>query len=302
MIQARHLDKRFGRTHAVQDLSFDVRPGVVTGFLGPNGAGKSTTLRLMLELDRGGGQTRFDGVRYRDLARPLREVGSVLDARSFHPTRPARDHLRMLAAAAAIPDGRVDAVLESVGLTEVAGRGPGGFSLGMAQRLGLAAALLGDPHTLILDEPANGLDPHGIQWLREFLRKFAAAGRTVFVSSHLLAEMALMAQDLVVIGRGRLISAGTVDDFVQRFTSRQVLVRTPQVDRLELVLGRSFVGVAVSREGDDGLLVDGLRTAQVGDLAGAHSITLHELTARTASLEQAFLEATGGVVEYEAAG
>jgi ABC-2 type transport system ATP-binding protein len=298
VITARNLDKTFGRTHAVRDLSFEVRPGVVTGFLGPNGAGKSTTLRLMLDLDRGVGETRFDGVRYAELERPLREVGCVLDARSFHPTRTARDHLRMLAAAASIPRVRVDEVLDLVGLTEVANHRPKGFSLGMAQRLGLAAALLGDPHTLILDEPANGLDPHGIQWLREFLRAFAAAGRTVFVSSHLLAEMALMAEDLVVIGRGRLIAAGRVDEFVGRFTHQSVVVRSPQAERLSTVLRMSFVGVEVTSEGENTIVVEGLRTEQIGDLAAAHAVTLHELSPRTASLEQAFIEATGGDVEY----
>jgi ABC-2 type transport system ATP-binding protein len=300
VITARGLDKRFGRTHAVRDLSFDVRPGVVTGFLGPNGAGKSTTLRLMLDLDRGRGQTRFDGVPYATLDQPLREVGCVLDARSFHPTRTARDHLRMLAAAAAIPVVRVDEVLDLVGLTDVSGHRPKGFSLGMAQRLGLAAALLGDPHTLILDEPANGLDPHGIQWLREFLRAYADAGRTVFVSSHLLAEMALMADDLVVIGRGRLISAGPVDEFVSRFTHTSVVVRSPHAERLSTVLRMSFVGVGVHSEAEGVLLVEGLRTEQIGDLAAKHAITLHELSVRTASLEDAFLEATGGDVEYGA--
>jgi ABC-2 type transport system ATP-binding protein len=300
VITARSLDKRFGRTHAVRDLSFDVRPGVVTGFLGPNGAGKSTTLRLMLDLDRGAGETRFDGVPYAGLDRPLREVGCVLDARSFHPTRTARDHLRMLAAAAAIPAVRVDEVLDLVGLGDVAGHRPKGFSLGMAQRLGLAAALLGDPHTLILDEPANGLDPHGIQWLREFLRAFAVAGRTVFVSSHLLAEMALMADDLVVIGRGSLIAAGPVEEFVSRFTHESVVVRSPQADRLSTILRMSFVGIAVHAEGEGTIVVDGLRTEQVGDLAATHAITLHELSVRTASLEDAFLEATGGAVQYGA--
>jgi ABC-2 type transport system ATP-binding protein len=300
VITARGLDKRFGRTHAVRDLSFEVRPGVVTGFLGPNGAGKSTTLRLMLDLDRGSGQTRFDGVPYATLDQPLREVGCVLDARSFHPTRTARDHLRMLAAAAAIPLVRVDEVLDLVGLADVSGYRPRGFSLGMAQRLGLAAALLGDPHTLILDEPANGLDPHGIQWLREFLRAYATAGRTVFVSSHLLAEMALMADDLVVIGRGRLISAGPVDEFVSRFTHTSVVVRSPQAERLSTVLRMSFVGVGVHIEAEGTLVVDGLRTEQIGDLAAKHAITLHELSVRTASLEDAFLEATGGDVEYGA--
>jgi ABC-2 type transport system ATP-binding protein len=301
VITARGLDKRFGGTHAVRDLSFDVRPGVVTGFLGPNGAGKSTTLRLMLDLDRGAGRTLFDGVPFHELERPLREVGCVLDAHSFHPTRTARDHLRMLAVAAHITRSRVDEVLDLVGLADVAGHRPRGFSLGMGQRLGLAAALLGDPHTLILDEPANGLDPHGIQWLREFLRGYAEAGRTVFVSSHLLAEMALMADELVVIGRGRLIAAGTVDDFVSRFTHRSVVVRSPQADRFASVLQRTFTGVSVVAEAPGTLVVEGLRTEQIGDLAATHQVTLHELSLRTASLEEAFIEATGGDVEYGAA-
>ena len=208
MIVAHGLTKRYGDKTAVDDLSFEVRPGVVTGFLGPNGAGKSTTMRLMLDLDYGGGQTRFDGRRFREIRHPMREIGTVLEARAFHPTRSARNHLRMLAAANAISNRRVDEVLALVGLAEVASKKPRGFSLGMAQRLGLAAALLGDPDTLILDEPANGLDPHGIQWLRDLLKLLASQGRTVFVSSHLLPEMSLMADELVVIGRGRLIASG----------------------------------------------------------------------------------------------
>ena len=228
MITAVGLRKQYGPKVAVDDLSFEVRPGVVTGFLGPNGAGKSTTMRLMLDLDRGDGVTRFDGRRYRDIARPMREIGAVLEAKAFHPTRTARNHLRMLAAANGIADERIDEVLALVGLTDVARGKPKGFSLGMSQRLGLACALLGDPHTLVLDEPANGLDPHGIQWLRDVLKALAGQGRTVFVSSHLLAEMALMADELVVIGRGRLIDAGPVSSFVGRFTQASVLVRTPQ--------------------------------------------------------------------------
>src|SRR5918993_2640738 len=247
MIAASGLTKRYGDKIAVNDLSFQVRPGVVTGFLGPNGAGKSTTMRLMLDLDYGGGETRFDGRRYRDIRHPMREIGTVLEARAFHPTRSARNHLRMLAAANGIATPRVDEVLAMVGLAEVARKKPRGFSLGMAQRLGLAAALLGDPHTLILDEPANGLDPHGIQWLRAFLRRFAAEGRTVFVSSHLLAEMALMADELVVIGRGRLIASGTVDSFVRDFTRTSVLVRSPQIDTLIEAVADAVPAVGVWR-------------------------------------------------------
>ena len=230
MIVARGLTKRYGDKAAVDDLSFEVRPGVVTGFLGPNGAGKSTTMRLMLDLDYGDGQTRFDGRRFRDIHQPMREIGTVLEGGPFHPTRRARNHLRMLAAANSISTRRVDEVLAMVGLAEVARKKPRGFSLGMAQRLGLAAALLGDPHTLILDEPANGLDPHGIQWLRDLLKMLASQGRTVFVSSHLLPEMALMADELVVIGRGRLIASGTVDSFVSDFTA-YVDARPQSADR-----------------------------------------------------------------------
>ncbi len=298
MITAEHLGKRYGSTRAVDDLSFAVRPGVVTGFLGPNGAGKSTTMRLMLDLDRGEGQARFDGRRYRDLHHPLREIGVVLEARAFHPTRSARNHLRMLAAANRLPASRADEVLEQVGLGSVARRRPKGFSLGMGQRLGLAAALLGDPHTLLLDEPANGLDPQGIHWLRDFLKAFAARGRTVFVSSHLLSEMALMADELVVLGRGRLIDTGSVTDFVARFTAAAVVVRSPGLDRLAPALAEQ--GAHAAPQPDGSLLVTGATSEQVGDLAASLGVALHELASRTASLEQAFLEATGGATDYEA--
>ena len=232
MITAHGLRKRYGDKVAVDDLSFDVRPGVVTGFLGPNGAGKSTTMRLMLDLDHGSGETRFDGKRFRDIRDPMREIGAVLEAKAFHPTRTARNHLRMLAAANRIPTSRVDEVFDIVGLAEVKNKKPRGFSLGMAQRLGLAQALLGDPRMLIMDEPANGLDPHGIHWLRDVLKSLAGQGRTVFVSSHLLAEMSLMADELVVIGLGKMIDNGPVDGFVKKFTQTTVLVRTPAADKL----------------------------------------------------------------------
>ena len=222
----------------MDDLSFDVRPGVVTGFLGPNGAGKSTTMRLTLDLDHGAGETRFDGRRFRDIRDPMREIGVALEAKAFHPTRTARNHLRMLAAANRIPTSRVDEVFDIVGLTEVKRKKPRGFSMGMAQRLGLAQALLGDPRMLILDEPANGLDPHGIHWLRDVLKSLAGQGRTVFVSSHLLAEMSLMADELVVIGRGKMIDNGPVDGFVKKFTQTTVLVRTPAADTFGDILRR----------------------------------------------------------------
>jgi ABC-2 type transport system ATP-binding protein len=215
MIQCRHLSKRHRDRFVVDDLSFDVRSGRITAFLGPNGAGKSSTLRLMLELDRGGGETTFDGVRFGALPDPIRRVGAVLEARSWHPGRTARNHLRMLALGGGLPERRVEAVLALVGLKAVADRRPGGFSLGMAQRLGLAAALLGDPGVIILDEPENGLDPHGINWLRGLLRELAADGRTVLVSTHQLAGVEQLATDLVVVGRGRLLAAATVAEFVR---------------------------------------------------------------------------------------
>ncbi|HEU4568537.1 MAG TPA: ATP-binding cassette domain-containing protein [Marmoricola sp.] len=295
-IEARGLSKSYGGKTAVADLSFEVRPGSVTGFLGPNGAGKSTTMRLMLGLDHGEGTTTFDGRLFTELDHPMRHVGALLEAKPFHPTRKARNHLRMLAAANGIPDSRVDEVLGQLGLTEVARSKPKTFSLGMGQRLGLAAALLGDPHTLILDEPANGLDPQGIQWMRQLLKHLAGQGRSVFVSSHLLSEMALLADDLVVIGRGRLISSGPVADFVKGARGSVVVVRSPDAARLaELLQGRDGVTVEAV---DGGLQVGGVETAEIGDLAFDNGIRLHELTARLATLEEAFLEATAGSEEY----
>ena len=298
MIQARHLSKRYGSKQAVDDLSFEVRPGIVTGFLGPNGAGKSTTMRLMLGLDNGQGQTLFDGVPYRRLKQPMREVGALLEVKAFHPTRRARDHLKMLAVSHGIRRQRVNEVLEWVGLDSVARKRPKGYSLGMAQRLGLAAALLGDPHTLILDEPANGLDPAGINWLRNFLKSFAAEGRTVFVSSHLLAEMALMADHLVVIGKGRLIADEPTESFVRRSSRGAVIVRTPHIDRLAQALTKA--GAKLHREEPNVLSVSGLDRADVGELAFRNGIVLHELATRTATLEEAFLEATGTSEEFRA--
>jgi ABC-2 type transport system ATP-binding protein len=298
VIEARALGKVYGGKPAVEDLSFDVRPGSVTGFLGPNGAGKSTTMRLMLGLDHGAGSTTFDGVPFTALERPMTQVGALLEANPFHPTRKARNHLRMLAAANYIPVSRVDEVLEQLGLTAVARRKPKTFSLGMAQRLGLAAALLGDPHTLILDEPANGLDPQGIQWIRRLLKDFAATGRSVFVSSHLLSEMALMADQLVVIGRGRLIASGPVAEFLQRSTRSSVVVRSPQVTQLVGVL--ELAGATVQPLEPGSVSVTGLDAEQIGDLAFDSSIRLHELANHTATLEEAFLEATGSAQEFEA--
>ncbi|MEV6842404.1 ATP-binding cassette domain-containing protein [Actinoplanes sp. NPDC051411] len=292
MITAHALSKRYGERTAVDDLSFEAAPGMVTGFLGPNGAGKSTTMRLMLDLDHGGGETRFGGRRFGTIRHPMWEIGAVLEARAFHPTRTARNHLRMLAAGSGIPYARADEVLDFVGLAEVAGGRPRGFSLGMAQRLGLAQALLGDPGTLILDEPANGLDPHGIHWLRDTLRSLAAEGRTVFVSSHLLSEMELMADRLVVIGRGRLIYAGDVAGFVREFTRSTVIVRSPGAAKLAGLIAGSELG------DDDSLRITDRAAAEVGEIAFRAGIPLHELTTVTASLEAAFMTATGGAEEF----
>jgi ABC-2 type transport system ATP-binding protein len=293
MISVTALHKRYGDKIAVDDLSFEVRPGTVTGFLGPNGAGKSTTMRLMLDLDHGTGQTLFDGRRFATIRHPMREIGAVLEAKAFHPTRTARNHLRMLAAGSGVPAARADEVLEMVGLAAVRHQKPKGFSLGMAQRLGLAQALLGDPGTLILDEPANGLDPHGIHWLRDVLRSLAAEGRTVLVSSHLLSEMSLMADELVVIGRGRMIYHGDVDGFVRRFTDSTVLVRSPHADRLAALLHG-----AVERLADGALRVSGTDAGAIGELAYRNDIMLTELATQTASLESAFITATEADEEY----
>jgi len=290
LIEARSLGKSFGTHRAVEDLSFTVHPGSVTGFLGPNGSGKSTTMRLMLGLDRGQGSTTFDGLTFAELDHPMRHVGALLEAKPFHPTRKARNHLRMLAAPNGIADRRVDEVIEMVGLTGVAGGRPGSFSLGMGQRLGIAAALLGDPHTLILDEPSNGLDPQGITWLRNLLKFLASQGRSVFVSSHLLQEMGLLADELVVIGRGRMLANGPVQDFVSHSGLASVSVRSPDLS----VLGPALeaIGATVTADGD-AVVVRGATAEQIGDAAHAAGARVHQLTTRQATLEEAFLAATG---------
>jgi ABC-2 type transport system ATP-binding protein len=298
MIEAAGLSKRYGRTVAVDNLSFTVASGRVTGFLGPNGAGKSTTMRMILGLDApSAGQVRIDGREYRELRHPLRTVGALLDAKWVHPNRSARAHLRWLARSNNLPAKRVDEVLDTVGLTSVAGRRAGGFSLGMAQRLGIAAALLGDPQVLLFDEPVNGLDPEGILWIRGFMHRLAAEGRTVFVSSHLLSEMALTAQDLVVIGRGKLISQTSTENFVAQSTENSVLVRSPQLARLRSAIGRD--GVAIRDEGDH-LVVSGMDSVAIGELAAATGAVLHELSPQRGSLEEAFIQLTGDSVEYHA--
>jgi ABC-2 type transport system ATP-binding protein len=299
MIEAHGLTKRYGDKLAVDDLTFTVRPGVVTGFLGPNGAGKSTTMRMILGLDTPtGGSVTVNGRPYREHAAPLREVGALLDARSVHPARSARNHLLALAQTSGIPRSRVDDVVEAVGLASVARKRAGGFSLGMGQRLGIAAALLGDPRTVILDEPVNGLDTEGIRWIRSLLQGLAAEGRTVFVSSHLMSEMAMTAQHLVVIGRGRLIADAGTEELIAQAAPGVVRVRSTDPGALAAMLRTR--DVTVSADGDGALAVSGLSTDEVGRAAGAAGITLLELTAQQASLEQAFVDMTRDAVEFRA--
>ncbi|MDG4832684.1 ATP-binding cassette domain-containing protein [Solwaraspora sp. WMMD1047] len=298
VIEAVGLGKSFGAKRAVDDLSFRVRPGKVTGLLGPNGSGKSTTIRLMLGLTRGSGTTTFDGRRYQEIDRPARSVGVMLDARAFHPTRTVRDHLSMVAAGIGVPPARVTEVLELVGLAAEARSMPKRFSLGMNQRLGIATALLGEPETLILDEPANGLDPQGIRWLRLFLRRYAAAGRTVLVSSHLLAEMEQTADELLVIARGRLVRSSSVQEFIGTSNLTVVHVRAKEPDRLATLLRGA--GATVKSEPEDLLVVQGMGQRDIGDLAFRESIAVYEIVTRTATLEEAFLAASDGLTDYDA--
>jgi len=297
VIEVEHLSKRYGRTVAVDDLSFTVKPGRVTGFLGPNGAGKSTTMRMMLGLDEpAAGRVLIDGRPYRTLTEPLRQVGALLEARSVHGGRRAHHHLRWLAQTNRIPAARVDEVLEQVGLTSVRGKRVKGFSLGMNQRLGLAAALLGDPPVLLFDEPVNGLDPEGIVWLRNLIKKLGAEGRTVFVSSHLMSEMAMTAEHLVVIGRGRLLADTTVERFIAENTQSYVRIATPEPERLREVLAAE--GIQVTDSADGGLAAHGADPARVGELVAAHGVVVHEIAQRSASLEEAFVRMTGEAVEF----
>lgn len=286
-----HLTKRFGDTLAVDDLTVTVRPGVVTGFLGPNGSGKSTTMRALLGLiTPTAGTATFDGRHYRDLEDPARVVGALLEADAFHPGRRGRDHLRILTASAGLPTGRVDEVLELVGLSDAADRNAGGYSLGMRQRLGLAGALLGDPDVLILDEPANGLDPQGVRWLRDLLRHHADRGATVLVSSHLLAEMSLIADEVIVIREGRLVIHEDLSALTGAAGGQVILVRTPQPD--DLTRAVTTIGGRVSGGGNGELLVHDLDAPAIGRLALQAGVELHELTPRSVSLEDAFLELT----------
>jgi ABC-2 type transport system ATP-binding protein len=297
MIEASGLTKRYGDTLAVDDLSFTVPPGQVTGFLGPNGAGKSTTMRLVLGLDRPTkGSVTVGGRPYTEYRRPLFEVGALLEARAIHGGRSAYNHLLCLAQSNGIGRRRVDEVIETVGLTAVAKKRSGGFSLGMGQRLGIAAALLGDPKVLMFDEPVNGLDPEGVLWIRNLLKALAAEGRTVFVSSHLMSEMSITADRLIIIGRGRMIAETTVEDFLKGGTGNFVRARSPQAERLTRLLEEK--GITVSVEADGTLEITGAGCEVVGDLAGANGLTLHELSTHKASLEETFMELTRDAVDY----
>ncbi|MBN9223413.1 MAG: multidrug ABC transporter ATP-binding protein [Microbacterium sp. SCN 70-27] len=298
MIVAENVTKRYGSKTAVDGVSFTVRPGTVTGFLGPNGAGKSTTMRMIVGLDAPtSGRVEVNGSQYGQLRSPLTEVGVLLDAKAVHTGRSARDHLRAMAATHGIPNRRVDEVIALTGLDAVARKRAGKFSLGMGQRLGIAAALLGDPRTLILDEPVNGLDPEGVRWVRDLVRHLAAEGRTVLLSSHLMSEMSQTADHLIVLGRGRVLADASLTDLVHAWTTSTVAVRTPQAS--DLVAAIAGPDVTVADPGDGTLLVTGISAPAIGDIARDHDIALHELTPRTGSLEEAYMALTEQSVEYK---
>jgi len=298
MIVAENLSKRYGAKHAVAGISFTVQPGKVTGFLGPNGAGKSTTMRMIVGLDRPTtGSVTVNGRPYASLSSPLTEVGVLLDAKAVHTGRTATNHLRAMAATHGIPRSRVDEVIEITGLGSVAGKRAGGFSLGMGQRLGIAAALLGDPHTLILDEPVNGLDPEGVLWVRRFVRHAASEGRTVLLSSHLMSEMALTADHIIVLGRGRVLADASVDALVQEWTTTTVRVRSPRASELASLFLRD--DVAITHLADGVMDIGGVDAAVIGDEAAARGIPIHELTPTSGTLEDAYLSLTGDDVEYK---
>jgi ABC-2 type transport system ATP-binding protein len=301
MIVAENLSKDFGAKHAVSDVSFTVQPGKVTGFLGPNGAGKSTTMRMIVGLDRPThGRVTVNGHAYTGMRSPLTEVGALLDAKAVHTGRSAKNHLRAMAATHGIPRSRVDEVIEITGLTSVARKRAGGFSLGMGQRLGIAAALLGNPHTLILDEPVNGLDPEGVLWVRRFVRHAASEGRTVLLSSHLMSEMAVTADHIIVLGRGKVLADARVADLVAQWTQHSVRVRSPHASALAEALAADGVTITTS---EPGLLdIVGVTASTVGDLAASRGFALHELTPASGTLEDAYLRLTGDSVEYKTVG
>jgi ABC-2 type transport system ATP-binding protein len=303
MIETHALTKRYGATLAVDDLTLRVETGRVTGFLGPNGSGKSTTMRMILGLDRPtAGVALINGKPYQELKYPLHTVGALLDAKWVHPNRSARSHLRWLATSNRIPGSRVDEVLDEVGLTAVAGRRAGAYSLGMSQRLGIAAALLGDPEILLFDEPVNGLDPEGIVWIRQFMKRLAGQGRSVLVSSHLLPEMALTATDLIVIGRGKLITAATTADFVESAAQSSVRVGSLKIRELTTTLRQAGARVQPAVDAESCVLVSGIDITAVGRLAAATGVALTELSVQRGSLEEAFMHITGHDVEYTAGG
>jgi len=297
VIKAEHLSKDYRSTKAVDDISFDIETGKVTGFLGPNGAGKSTTMRLMLGLDNGSGSTKYDDKQLHGYVKPSSMVGILLEAKAFHPTRSARNHLKVLATAGSVPLKRVDEVLDIVGLKDVARKKPGKFSLGMSQRLGIAAAILSKPKYLILDEPANGLDPEGIVWMREFLKSYADDGNGVFVSSHLLSEMTQMADNVIVIGKGKLIANTSIKSLLSSNTKSTVFVRSGNLDKLQNVLSKKSLKTEMSK---NGLEVFDAKTDEIGKLAHTAGLSILELTTRSASLEDVFLELTEGKEEYQA--
>ncbi len=298
MITAERLTKRFGTKTAVDDVSFTVQPGKVTGFLGPNGAGKSTTMRMIVGLDRPtSGAVSVNGSQYTAMRAPLREVGVLLDAKAVHTGRTARNHLRAMAATHGIPSRRVDEVIELTGIGSVARKRAGKFSLGMGQRLGVAAALLGDPQTLILDEPVNGLDPEGVRWVRQFVRHAAGEGRTVLLSSHLMSEMSQTADHVIVLGRGKVLADAPLPDLVRAWTTATVRVRSPRTADLAGILAGPAVEITATEPGL--LTVTGLGAARIGDTAAEHGIPLHELTQTTGSLEDAYMALTEQSVEYK---
>ncbi|MYR09621.1 ATP-binding cassette domain-containing protein [Streptomyces sp. SID724] len=299
MIELEGLTKRFGSKIAVDHLSCQIRPGIVTGFLGPNGAGKSTTMRMMLDLDNPtSGTVRIDGKHYRELQEPLKYIGALLDAKAMHGGRSAYNNLLCLAQSNRIPSSRVDEVLDMVGLTAVAKKKSKGFSLGMGQRLGIASALLGDPEILMFDEPVNGLDHEGIHWIRNLMKALAAEGRTIFVSSHLMSEMALTADHLIVIGQGKLLADTSMADFIHENSRSYARLRSPQQERLRDVLHQE--GFTAVETAGGVLEIDGATTEELGELAARHQVVLHELSSQRASLEEAFMQMTAGSVEYHA--
>jgi ABC-2 type transport system ATP-binding protein len=300
MIKAERLTKQYGTKRAVSDVSFTVHPGKVTGFLGPNGAGKSTTMRMIVGLDRpSSGKVFVNGQTYRTMRSPLSEVGALLDAKAVHTGRTARNHLRALAATHGFPLSRVDYVIELTGLSSAANKRAGNFSLGMGQRLGIAAALLGDPQTLILDEPVNGLDPEGVRWVREFVRDFAAQGHTVMLSSHLMSEMAMTADHLIVMGRGRVLADASVEEIVRDWTSTTVRIRSPRVAELAGRLSSDVTGMVANETDTDTVTVTGVSMERVGQVAERHSIPLYELSTTVGSLEEAYLALTTDEIEYK---